>query len=279
MLKIGDFARLGRVSVKALRHYDELGLLRPARVDRADGYRHYDPRQLVDLAEILLLKDFGFPLRRIAHLRRDRDGIVATLDVRHRELRGVIAADVARLKRLEAYREALVSSRDAAAVRLRAIEPVLALTERGRFTAGDDRVTRMFETLERRAAKARGRAGTSPFMLFHDAGGDDGLEVEACVPLKADSADLEGARIVEGHGAAGSVTYRGPYSQTPAFSTALAAWVDANGATLAGPLREVYHRFGADQRGYRLPARMLADDAGDYVTELQAPMATMRAGG
>ena len=43
MLRIGDFARLGRVTVKALRHYEEEGLLAPREVDPATGYRRYDP--------------------------------------------------------------------------------------------------------------------------------------------------------------------------------------------------------------------------------------------
>ncbi|MGY2007873.1 MerR family DNA-binding transcriptional regulator [Nocardia gipuzkoensis] len=42
MLSIGDFARHGQVSVRMLRHYDAIGLLRPARVDAASGYRYYE---------------------------------------------------------------------------------------------------------------------------------------------------------------------------------------------------------------------------------------------
>jgi len=57
MLKIGDFARLGRVTVKALRHDEEEGLLKPRDIDPATGYRYYAPEQL---AWIVLLKDFGF---------------------------------------------------------------------------------------------------------------------------------------------------------------------------------------------------------------------------
>ena len=41
LLRIGDFARLGRVTVKALRHYEEEGLLAPREVDRATGYRYW----------------------------------------------------------------------------------------------------------------------------------------------------------------------------------------------------------------------------------------------
>jgi DNA-binding transcriptional MerR regulator len=40
MLKIGDFSRLSQVSVKTLRYYDEVGLLKPAQVDQLSGYRY-----------------------------------------------------------------------------------------------------------------------------------------------------------------------------------------------------------------------------------------------
>jgi DNA-binding transcriptional MerR regulator len=46
MFTIGEFARHGRVSVRMLRHYDSTGLLRPARVDPASGYRFYAAGQL-----------------------------------------------------------------------------------------------------------------------------------------------------------------------------------------------------------------------------------------
>ena len=46
LLTIGEFARASRLSPKALRLYDELGLLRPVRVDEYSGYRYYSPDQL-----------------------------------------------------------------------------------------------------------------------------------------------------------------------------------------------------------------------------------------
>lgn len=56
MLKISEFARLSRVSVKALRHYDDLGLLKPATVDHFTGYRYYGMDQLPRLNRIMALK-------------------------------------------------------------------------------------------------------------------------------------------------------------------------------------------------------------------------------
>src|SRR4029453_9108019 len=66
MFSIGDFANLGRVSVRMLRHYDAIGLLRPARVDPASGYRFYTAAQLSRLNRGRALKDLGSP----AHARR-----------------------------------------------------------------------------------------------------------------------------------------------------------------------------------------------------------------
>ena len=56
MLKIGDFSRLSRVTVKALRYYDEIGLLKPVEVDRFTGYRYYSVDQLPRLNRIIVLK-------------------------------------------------------------------------------------------------------------------------------------------------------------------------------------------------------------------------------
>jgi DNA-binding transcriptional MerR regulator len=65
MFSIGDFARHGQVSVRMLRHYDMIGLLRPARVDPASSYRFYEAGQLARLNRIIALKDLGFTLEQV----------------------------------------------------------------------------------------------------------------------------------------------------------------------------------------------------------------------
>jgi DNA-binding transcriptional MerR regulator len=65
MFSIGEFARHGRVSVRMLRHYDAIGLLRPATVDPASGYRFYEAGQLADLNRLVALKDLGFSLQQL----------------------------------------------------------------------------------------------------------------------------------------------------------------------------------------------------------------------
>lgn len=68
LVTIGEFARLSRLSAKALRRYDELGLLPPALVDPVNGYRYYDPAQVEGARLVAWLRRIGMPLSRIGRV-------------------------------------------------------------------------------------------------------------------------------------------------------------------------------------------------------------------
>lgn len=68
MFTIGEFSRLSHVSSRMLRHYDAMGLLRPAHTGAENGYRYYDPAQLSTLMQIEMLKSYGFALAQIPEL-------------------------------------------------------------------------------------------------------------------------------------------------------------------------------------------------------------------
>jgi PPM family protein phosphatase len=81
LLTIGAFAKASRLSPKALRLYDELGLLRPARVDPTTGYRRYAPAQLEQARLVVWLRRLGMPLARIRELNA-LDGPAAAQEIR-----------------------------------------------------------------------------------------------------------------------------------------------------------------------------------------------------
>lgn len=90
MLKIGEFSKLSGVSVRMLRHYDEIGLLKPAETDRFTDYRYYREDQLPTVCRITALKDMGFPLAdiiRILEIYDDKDKLEGYFSDRQRELR------------------------------------------------------------------------------------------------------------------------------------------------------------------------------------------------
>lgn len=70
LYKIGEFAKLANISVKTLRYYDEINLLKPEEVDLFSGYRYYSYRQKEDLELILALKEAGFSLEEV---KRNKD--------------------------------------------------------------------------------------------------------------------------------------------------------------------------------------------------------------
>src|SRR5512133_248258 len=72
MFRIGEFSRLGGVTIETLRHYETLGLLKPEQVDPFTGYRYYSARQLPSLNRILALKEAGLSLDQIARILQDK---------------------------------------------------------------------------------------------------------------------------------------------------------------------------------------------------------------
>ena len=117
MLRIGEFARRGRVSVKALRHYEAIGLLKPAHVDAATGYRSYEAGQLDDLHRLMVLRALGLSLERIRQVLQDDpspERMRRLLDERRATVARRIDAEQAQLAAIEARIRHLEGDRDAA---------------------------------------------------------------------------------------------------------------------------------------------------------------------
>ncbi len=108
MFQIGEFSHLAQVSVRMLRHYDEIGLLPPAEVDPVTGYRYYEAGQLGEVHRIVAMKELGLNLDQIRQLLRD----------------GTSAADLRAMLRVEQLRAE--RARDDAERRLRELEGRLA---------------------------------------------------------------------------------------------------------------------------------------------------------
>ena len=277
MFRIGDFSRLARVTIKTLHHYDEAGLLQPLHVDKQSGYRYYDATQLQTLHRILLLKDLGFALEQIRDLLdSDAASLTAMLEQRRQELAEAIAADQSRLRRLEALRLALDQRGDVRqpSVLLRDSPAVEIYSVRRRVPHFGAPMQALFEEAEAFVAAAHARSPASPFTIFHDPDyREQDADVEVCIPVKP-SAGIA-TRVLPSCEATASITYQGPYEQTPVAYSLLLEWMNRSRMRLAGPMREVYHRYGADQVGYSLPTAVLARNSAEFVTELQAPVAPL----
>jgi len=265
MLRIGEFARLTRVSIRMLRHYDQVGLLRPARVDPATGYRYYRAAQLGRLNRILHLRDLGFGLAEIA---RTLDGDDATYRRREEELLAQLEATARQLTAVRARR----TLRDDPDVVIRRVPAVRVATLVA--TPGID-VEPLFDALEVHVAEHGARADRPPMTLL-DA---DSMTVAVPVTRSLPESALPGGHRVGLRNLPATTmactVHNGPYAELAGHLERMRGWLAATGREPAGPLREVYLRFGADP-GLRLPPTHVVDatDPG-YVTELQLPVVAL----
>jgi len=104
MFKISEFSQLSQVSVKTLRYYDQLGLLKPAHIDPWTGYRYYTADQLLRLNRIMAFKDLGFTLQQIVRLLDEQvpaEQIRGMFRLKQAQLQELIAEEQARLARIE----------------------------------------------------------------------------------------------------------------------------------------------------------------------------------
>jgi len=110
MLRIGDFSRLGQVTVKALRHWDEEELPKPAHVDPWTGYRFYVAAQLRDVQRILALKALGLALSQIRSVLGEQLSVAELrriLLVSEEQLRAHMAQDAAQLAAIKRWKRTL----------------------------------------------------------------------------------------------------------------------------------------------------------------------------
>ncbi|WP_339267357.1 helix-turn-helix domain-containing protein [Paenibacillus sp. FSL R5-0470] len=104
MFKISVFSRLSKVSLKTLRYYDQIGILKPRKVDHDTCYRYYSADQLLELNRILIYKELGFTLPQIKQLLQEDitlENIQGMFKLKRSEIQQIIDTEQAKLVRIE----------------------------------------------------------------------------------------------------------------------------------------------------------------------------------
>jgi DNA-binding transcriptional MerR regulator len=272
VIKIGEFARLSHVSVVTLRHYDAIGLLTPAVVDTASGYRYYAAAQLPRLHRILALKDLGFSLEQIARI------LEADLPLDQlRELFAAKQAEVARQVALEQERLSRIAARlrlielegclPADEVILKRLPSMLVAARRTTIPRNDEAPAYLDAAFKEALAHIRRRGAKEigpPLAIWHQAAAIHAQEV-ADAAVSIDRPVPENGRVsvtmlppIQ----VASVVHQGAFTDFAQEHRALLAWIAANGYRVVGPYREVYMHHD--------PGKMA-----DAATEIQYPVAPL----
>ena len=250
MFVIGQFAQFAKVSVRTLRHYDDVGLLGPARVDDRTGYRYYRADQLLVLNRILVLKDLGFTLAEITDMTES--GITAA------ELSGMV-----RLRQTEAEREAETERRrlqrtaaridllkgdptmQTTAIVIKALDAMHLATATEPVEGFDADFAPIFERLYSTVFEplAQNRIDpTGPHCATYEQREDGRIDVVAGVPVPRDVQDVDGVRIRELPAVerAATMLHTGDMSECDRSYQLLQQWIDDADENPVGFSREIY---------------------------------------
>jgi DNA-binding transcriptional MerR regulator len=277
MFSIGEFSRHGRISVRMLRHYDAIGLLQPAFVDAASGYRFYQAGQLSDLNRIIALRDLGFTLQQVRVILEEQvtaAELRGMLRLRRAEIHAQIEAETARLARVEAR---LLTIEDEARVPVdgvvvKCLHPVQVAELTG-TAAGfqPEDITPVIQPLYRDLHARMAITGVEAVGLgiaYYEDSADrsGGIVVHAAMPVAAEPGDQHGFSVVSLPAVehAATIIHHGDMDDVLPTGQALARWIDANGYRSVGYVRELTVEWSPNRE--------------QWVTELQQPISPARSG-
>jgi effector-binding domain-containing protein len=269
MIKIGDFSKLARVSIKALRYYDEIGLLKPVKVDQFTGYRYYETGQLSRLTRIIALKDMGLSLEEIARLLKDDVSISHILDLLHikqSEIKDKLQEESMRLIRVEEWLKQVEKEGKMPVyeIILKKIPAQKVVAIRAILPGGYGETGKLFDKLMPFVFQSGAQMIGPPIEIIYDQEFKEkdvdvevAVPVENVVPVKGEFKSYELADYEN----MSSTIHKGSYDTVSAAYAALMKWIEANGYQIAGPSREIYF---TDPHSDTPPS--------EYITEIQIPV-------
>lgn len=262
LYRIGMFAAMNHVTIKALRYYDEQGLLPPAYVDMENGYRYYTLGQTADLQKILALKESGFSLDDI---REIRSGVDATdiLAKKRAEILSKLAALTEQLAKLESYLNR-GKERLASPVRIKKLPEVLVASMERRIESYDDLFTVMPE-MGREMERLGCECAIPEYCFTHylEPGyKEEDIRIETCEAVTERKEGSEKLRFqVFPETEAACIFHRGSYQKLPMAYEMILQYIEENGYEIVGNIRENY-----------IDGVWNKDSESEWLTEIQIPI-------
>lgn len=264
MFAIGEFSRLAQVTIKTLRHYDEAGLLKPARVDPDSGYRYYSAQQLPRLHRILVLKELGFTLEQVRLLLNE--GVSGTelngmLRLRQAEQAERLREEQFRLRQIETMIQAIQKEEEPMDIVIKQTEPRWIASIRAKLDSYPAIGMLYPELFAQLGPKSTSFVSIcqwhDPDHRTSDIDGEAGLLLDGPVSVSGRARCYQLPAIT-----VASYVHEGSIQSFRQSFGGMMKWMEANGWIPNGPAREIYLKLN-------MPVRQ--DDPGN-ITELQIPV-------
>jgi len=253
--KIGDFSRISRITVRTLRYYDEIGLLKPIRVDRTTGYRYYSLDQLPKLNRINMLKGIGLSLEDISGLLSDdlsTDYIRQLLTVKKSEIETRINQDTIRLRQVEIWLEKINNEGqipEESYIQRKTVPSIKVISKREIGTY-DETTSRLYSELMELLGLLENSqmvAVTGPFMglYYDDEYKEEDADIEAALPISGEIiVSDEGFKVkILPEIDVISAVYKGPSYEIHGIYAQIMDYAEEHSLKLVMPLRELYFDY------------------------------------
>jgi DNA-binding transcriptional MerR regulator len=249
MLKIGDFSKLSRISIRMLRHYDEIGLLAPKSTDPFTGYRYYSEDQLPLADRIHALKKMGFSLNAVSELLKtynDPQSLKKYLEMRRLEVKDQMEKSAIQLHLLETTIKRLGKDEHVMdySVLLKEM-PVRTVASVRNVISSYDKEGILWKQMMQEIALQNVRYANPCYSIaiFHDKEYKEqnpDVEIQLSVQGTYHNTDHVVFKEVSPVLVA-STTYKGGYDQISEVNQAVAHWVKANDYDFDGAMFNIYH--------------------------------------
>ena len=266
MLKIGEFSKLSRVSIRMLRHYDDLGLLKPAMIDEFTGYRFYKEEQLFVMGRITALKDMGFALADIARIMDDYDNkekLEEYLTKQQQELKKISDETEYKLMLLDTARKRLRKEQSMSFdVTTKVIPERYAATVHMVVPHYEDEGILWGKLQECKTPLVPADPCLAAAEFLDKEYKEENVEIVVWMTVKGQYEDTENVKFkILPEVKVASCVIKGSYEQMGEATATVASWIAENGFEVTGPMFNIYHVS---------PAQTQNPD--EYVTEVCFPI-------
>lgn len=271
MFKIGDFSRLNKVPVKTLRYYDELGILKPAKIDEQTGYRFYSAMQLTRLNKILALKDLGFSLSKISEIidnNLTKEALSSMLNLRKAELtENIIKEKLSRVERIiNSINEEVNSIMLKYDIVIKEVEATRVASIRDIIPAYDKQHA-LWQELGEYIRKNNAKITPPCMVIYYDPGfKDSDVDIEVAEHFTGNLSGNNRVKVrdLDPVKEMACTVHQGSYEKLSMAYGALMKWIEDNGYKIVGPNRELY-----------LEGEWSGKGPEDFITEIQIPVAKL----
>ncbi len=268
MYTIGSFSKINTVTTKTLRLYDEIGLLKPAKIDRFTGYRFYSSEQLPRMHRILALKSLGFSLSEIKQVIEDEGTIEMLLQSKLRETTEALREGKMRLLTIKGYLDGLKGEKEMNRnIIIKSLPGGIIYSKRMKIPDYDayfEVIPKIGEEVIDANPNLKCSVPEYCFIIYHDREyKEKDIDVEYCEMVTEFGRDTETIKFknLEPVEKAACILHKGPYSTLSVSYGNLHEWLEGSGYIIDGPDRESY-----------IDGIWNKDNPEEWLTEIQVPV-------